>query len=294
MSVEHAAPHALSAWRKAGPWLLAGLLLVGLGRLTQASLVDRLEAAGIETKPAGLDTPASYGAPFQDLSIPVAGRAVTARAVLAGAAGAPAVLIFHGNGETIADWSQVQARLYRAGISSMVFDYAGFGLSPGKPGVGAMREDALAAYRQWTRLTPGAGSRVLIGHSLGNAVMLDSSARLQPAVSGIVVHAGFTSARDYAVHAGMVSPWLARLLPDLWDNEAALTRPGPTVLVLHGDRDEVIPLAMGRRLAEASSPRSLLKVLPGVGHDGFYLAPAAQEWDPIIDFVRGLAARPAR
>lgn len=265
--------------------VLSALLAVALVRLAQTAIIRGLEAEAIETKAEGSETPLQFGVAFETVAVPVGQRSLDARIVHAANRRAPAVLIFHGNGEAVSDWSQAQARLFQAGVTSMVFDYGGFGNSPGRPTVQRMREDALAAYATWLRLTPEAESHVVIGHSLGNAVMLDAAPRLRPAPSGIVVHAGFTSAREFAVGSGMVSPWLAQLLPDLWDNAAALAPPGPAVLVVHGDRDEVIPARMGRQLADAAGSRSQWKMLVGVSHDQIYQRPSASDWDPILAFV---------
>lgn len=270
--------------------LCAALLAVPALHWAQASIIQLLEEQAIEIKAMGAETPAQFGVPFEELRLAVAGRTLGGRIVHAAMADAPAVLIFHGNGEAVSDWAQVQARLYRAGVSSMVFDYSGFGNSTGKPGVQRMREDALAAYAEWMRATPAAGSHVLIGHSLGNAVMLDVAPRLRPAPSGLVVHSGFSSAREFAVRAGLVSPVVSRMLPDLWDNEAALRLPGPAVLVLHSDHDEVIPVAMGQRLAQAGGTRAHYQPVAGIAHDEFYQQPSAQEWDPILSFVASSAA----
>lgn len=271
-------------------WLLLLLLLalpaaVAAVRFVQSSIVHALEAEAIEPKAIGVERPESFGVPSQDMLIPVAQRVVQARIVRAEQSQAPAVLIFHGNGEALSDWSEVQAMLYRAGVTSLVFDYSGFGNSTGKPGVESMRADALAAYAMLVRLTPRAERRLLLGHSLGNAVMLDALDDLRPAPTGVVVHAAFTSAREYAVSSGLVSPILARLLPDLWDNEEAISRSGSPVLIVHGINDEVIPVAMGRRLAVAAGSRATLMAVADDSHDEIYLGPSSKDWGPIMDFI---------
>jgi alpha-beta hydrolase superfamily lysophospholipase len=279
------------AWnlRRAAWLLLSAGLAVAAVHLVQTTVIHGLEDIAIETRPMGPQTPAQFGAPFETLEIPGGQGMIEGRLVRAAGARAPAVLVFHGNGEAVSDWAQVQARLYHAGVTSMVFDYGGFGNSPGHPSVAHMREDALAAYAAWQRLTPAADSHVVIGHSLGNAVLLDAARAMLPAPSGIVVHAAFTSARDHAVRVGMVPAWAAPLLPDMWDNEAALSPSGPPILVMHGDRDDVIPVEMGEHLAAAAGHRAHFMRLAGVGHDQLYEAPSEQEWSPILNFVDAVA-----
>lgn len=298
MAIDLAGSITLNRWperRMPGlrPWALRGLLgllvtafgFAGL-HLAQWLVVHELEAEAIETKALGSETPAQFGAAYETLRLPVGDGTVEARLVQPADPTAPAVLVFHGNGEAVSDWSRVQALLFRAGVGSMVFDYGGFGASVGTPSVERMRADAQAAYTAWLQRTPQARSHVLVGHSLGNAVMLDAVPLLRPAPSGVVVHAGFTSAREFAVRERLVSPLLAQLLPDLWDNAAALARPGPEVLVLHGEQDDVIPAEMGRRLAQAAGARARFQAFAGLGHDQFYLDPTAQEWNPVIAFAQ--------
>ena len=278
---------AASHLRRRGSWGLLALLalLVCVPYAARQLAVQELERQGIEVKALGRETPLEFGAPFETLTLPVHGRSLQARVVQAQAPTSRALLIFHGNGESVSDWSRVQARLRDVGIASMVFDYSGFGLSTGRPSVAHLHEDGLAAYRAFVEQWPHAQARFVLGHSLGNAVMLDVLPALQPHPAGVVVHAGFTSAREMATQTGLAAPWLADLLPNLWDNEIAMARQGLATLVMHSDADEVIPPQMGLRLAEAAGAHARFVSLRGVRHDSVYQDATADEWQPIIDFI---------
>lgn len=272
------------------PAMFAGLfLLVFFGYVAQRLALRELEHEGIEVKAIGRETPLDFGVPYETLTLPLEGRLLQARLVRGSNATSRAILIFHGNGEAISDWSRVQALLHDAGLSSMVFDYSGFGNSTGEPSVAHLREDSLAAYRAFVQNLPAAQARYVIGHSLGNAVMLDVLPALQPKPTGVVVHAGFTSAREMAIQTGLAAPWLASFLPNLWDNEAAMAKNVPIALVMHSDADEVIPQEMGVRLAAAAGPRAHFLRLHALKHDSLYQESTPQEWRPIIDFVQGPA-----
>lgn len=261
------------------------LLLVLCGYIAQQLALRELEHEGIEVKAAGPETPLDFGVPYETLTLPVEGRLLQARLVRGNSATSRAILIFHGNGESVSDWARVQALLHHAGLSSMVFDYSGFGNSTGEPSVVHLREDSVAAYRAFVRKLPAAQARYVIGHSLGNAVMLDVLPALQPKPTGVVVHAGFTSAREMAIQTGLAPPWLARFLPNLWDNEAAMAKNVPSTLVMHSDADQVIPQEMGVRLTAAAGPRAHFVRLHALQHDSLYQESTPQEWKPIIDFV---------
>ena len=252
----------------------------------QEVLIHRIEREAFEVKPNGIATPAQFGAPFMDTQIAVGDHMLHARSVVSAAANAPALLLFHGNGEALSDWANVQARLWKQGVSSMVFDYSGFGDSSGTPSVDAMHEDARAAYKTFVKVMPASAPRFVMGHSLGNAVMLDALQELSPAPAGMIVHAGFSSARDFAVRTGLASHVVAHLLPDRWNNAQTLSTTNVPVLVMHSDADEVIPLDMGKTLGAAVGTRGEFHLVSKMLHDQIFLLPADQEWHPILGFIK--------
>src|SRR5262249_62350558 len=79
----------------------------------------------------------------------------------------PALLIFHGNGEAISGWVDALALLHQANIAAMVFDYSGFGNSPGEPTVANFHADALAAWHTFRVRVPAGGRARADGPSPG-------------------------------------------------------------------------------------------------------------------------------
>jgi uncharacterized protein len=53
------------------------------------------------------------------------------------------------------------------------------------------------------------------------------------------------------------------------------------LLVLHGDRDDIVPLIHGQALAEAAPPPKRMHVFAGTGHNDI-LATAGGEWAGVI------------
>ena len=109
--------------------LLAVLAVVFVGIRRFAFLA--VERRGLITAPNGTDTPQSFGAPFERLTITSGDRRLDATLVRAESDSAPALLVFHGTAEAISYWADTQALLRRHGVTSMVFDYSGFGSSTG-------------------------------------------------------------------------------------------------------------------------------------------------------------------
>jgi len=79
------------------------------------------------------------------LVIPSGKRRLSAVYVSAGD-DTPAVLICHGIGELVEYWGKVQGLLKGMGVSSLVFNYSGYGTSSGILTTAHCEEDAAAAY----------------------------------------------------------------------------------------------------------------------------------------------------
>ncbi len=273
--------------------LIARAVVVFLGLAALALLLRSLvflvvEASAFDTPPPGTQRPDTLGAPSKQFTFLSGGRRLHASWVGAADPRAPALLLFHGNGEELSQWAPVQARLHAAGIASFVFDYSGYGASAGRPTLARLREDGLAAWRQFVALTPQASRRVALGFSLGSAVLLDLAPRLQPRPQGLVIGAGFASAREMAVSVGLVPGWAAWLLPNLWNNEGRIAEVRLPLLILHGRNDELIPVRDALRLCRAAAGPRRLVLLEHLPHDA-PLEPArsAGFWAAVEEWVKG-------
>ncbi|WP_416049094.1 alpha/beta hydrolase [Cupriavidus basilensis] len=278
------------AGRRLSYWLAGGACLLMLAAIARHALFLAVEEDAFEPKPAGAAdamTPDRLGVASRQFAFASGARMLRASCVLAQGGDAPAVLIYHGDEENLSDWASAQALLYRDGISSCVFDYSGYGASGGKPGVVNLHEDGLAAYGQFLAMTPRASRRYVMGFSLGSGVLLDVISALRPAPAGLVIAAGFTSAREAAVVTGRVPAWIARLLPEPWDNEDQLRKSMLPLLLVHSRADEVIPFAHAERLERAAGGPSRLVALSALPHDAA-IQPERQDafWAPIVAYLR--------
>jgi len=176
-----------------------------------------------------------------------------------------AVLVyFHGNGGSLWNRQDRARRLTADGRGLLLASYRGYSGSTGTPSEGGLRRDAEAAYRfVASRYEP---SRiVLYGESLGTGVAVPLAA--EHPVGGVILDAPFTSAADVARRHYWYVPvdWLMRDQFRSMDRIASLKAP---LLVLHGERDGIVPIELGERLyAAAPEPKRFVR-LPGVGHAG--------------------------
>jgi alpha-beta hydrolase superfamily lysophospholipase len=245
-----------------------------------------VERQGLITARKGTDTPATYGAPFEEVTITSGDRRLDATLVRAPSDTAPALLVFHGTAESVSHWADAQALLYRQGVTSMVFDYSGFGRSTGRPTVEHLREDADSAYAEFTRRIGARARPFVLGYSLGTGVMFDVIDRLTPPPAGVVFAASYSSAREGAVAFGLIPSWLTFLLPDLWNNVRDVRKLRQPLLVLQSDGDELFPVSMARAVHDAATVPKQLVVLRGFRHEAGHRNPTDAYWAPVVRFLR--------
>ncbi len=198
-------------------------------------------------------------------------------------ASAPSVFILHGNGENIGDWLHAQLLLKKMGFNSFVFDYAGFGMSEGKPSVDELDSNASYAWKYFCELSSESYSRTALGHSLGAAVLLSSLKKYSFFPDKIVLHGAYTSVRDISVHLGENSKPLSRFIPDVWNNlKTILKVQQATIQIVHSKDDEIVPYEMGARIAQSRNDIKLLS-LESYSHNQLFTNPDKAFWGLILD-----------
>ncbi len=196
-------------------------------------------------------------------------------------AGRGAVLLCHGIGETVEQWFGVQQLLAANGVASLVFDYSGYGKSNGRPHWEQFELDAIAAFAVLRKLAPGLRATVL-GFSLGSGVAIAAIDRL--GADRLILCEGFTSFRHAAVSIGIPRAF-ARLVPPIWHAQQRLAECKTPVLIVHGEKDRLFPIAMARELAGWCEPRAEVVVVPNTTHNQPFSKPHISYWGPIIDWV---------
>jgi len=179
------------------------------------------------------------------------------------------VIYFPGNSlnryERINDLREVVA----CGFDVLIFDYRGYGDSSGVPSESKLTSDARLVWNFACKdLGYDAQDIVLFGESLGGAVALSlwSSENAHPPQPRVLIlNSTFASLpRTVAWHYPLF-PFQYFLL-DRWPSIQRIPRvPGP-INVFHGTADDMVPIAHGRELAQASEDARFIEI-PVASHN---------------------------
>jgi fermentation-respiration switch protein FrsA (DUF1100 family) len=176
------------------------------------------------------------------------------------------VLFAHGNAGNLSHRSSSMRYFQKElRVSSLFFDYRGYGRSEGVPTVEGALQDGRAARTALARRAEVKEAKVvLMGRSLGGAVVVQLAAEAAP--RGLILECTFSSLRDVAEHHYPKLSWLvpAKRL----DSVAQLARYRGPLLQSHGDADKLVPYALGRKLFEAAKGGQARFVrIPGGDHN---------------------------
>jgi uncharacterized protein len=175
----------------------------------------------------------------------------------------PVFLYLHGNGASLR-WRADRFRDLTADGSGLVaLSYRGYGGSSGSPTEQGLINDALAAYAFAVARYP-AERIVLWGESLGSGMAVALAA--EKPVARVVLQSPFTSAADIGASRYWFVP-VRLLMKDQYRSDLRIGKVTAPVLVLHGDRDDIVPITQGERLYELiTAPKRFVRI-PGGGHN---------------------------
>ena len=178
-----------------------------------------------------------------------------------------AVLLFHGNGEVVADWDDVAPLFASAGARLAVCDYRGYGRSSGAPSLRAIIDDGAVVLRAVAVAVEL--PIVVMGRSLGSLCAQSLFAATPPEVSGVILESGIADLGAFIRRRGLsVPPVLTPADAASFDPKHRLARGTLPLLIILGAQDDLISLDEAHiAFATANSRRKELVVVPDRGHN---------------------------
>ena len=203
-----------------------------------------------------------------------------------GGAACRLLLLFHGNGEVVADYDALAARFAAAHTRLAVVDYRGYGLSSGVPSLRAVMDDAPIVATFVAGLE--AGPVIVMGRSLGSACAHDLIAAGDAAPSAFILDSGFSDLAGLVARRGMSCPHLSAQERTRFDPLLKIKRLKRPILIVHGEDDTLISCEEARVLFDATSyPDRRLAIIPDFGHNDLFASPSY--WSVLSEFVGSLS-----
>lgn len=193
------------------------------------------------------------------------------------------IVFFHGNGEVMGSLQDIAAIMQKEGFSVLMAEYPGYGYAAEY----SVSEENI--YTDCTALVQSVQLKyshlpkdtILWGFSLGTGVAVELAARKQG--ERVILMAPFTSAGDAAEHHFFAAArWL---IIDNFDNKAKAAAILYPTLIVHGERDRVLPFKMGQELA-GLFPKAALISVADADHNDLFARLSPADWQDIIRFAK--------
>jgi fermentation-respiration switch protein FrsA (DUF1100 family) len=194
------------------------------------------------------------------------------------------ILVFNGNAGNRSYRAPLAHALGACGFNVFLFDYRGFGGNPGSASEAGLAADARAARAYLAGRADVDTSRlVYFGESLGTGVAVTLAVEQPPAA--LVLRSPLTSMADVGAYHYPVLP-VRLLLRDRFASNEAIGHLRSPLLIIAGDRDEIVPLDHSRRLYEAAPGPKELLIIYGASHNDDSLLDGAEMIAGIVRFLR--------
>lgn len=170
------------------------------------------------------------------------------------------LLHFHGNAGSIIDHHRALVPLLDNGFQVFAFDYSGFGFSEGEATRKNVLMDGNSALKYLVSRPDIKNTNLVIyGQSLGGHLAAVVGEQNQDLVDGIVIEGAFSSHKDIGKEtAGFFGKWLIKEQYSALESIQNFHKP---VLVIHSSEDDVIPIALGRKIYDhANEPKEFYEI----------------------------------
>ena len=197
------------------------------------------------------------------------------------------LLWFHGNAGNISHRLENIKMLYdRVPVNIFIFDYRQYGKSEGRISEQGTYIDAKAAFEYLrSRRDINHEKIVFFGRSLGSALAVDLA--INEKCCGLILETPFTSMKELAKTLFPYIP-VGYILQTKYDCITKIRDVKTPILILHGDRDELVPIEQGKTLYEAANEPKEFYTIPGATHNDTYIVGGEEYFNVIKRFVNKL------
>lgn len=168
------------------------------------------------------------------------------------------ILYFHGNAGSLRSWGDVYREFLPNHWDLFITDYRSYGKSDGKPDEDLLYSDALELYEYLVQKYPGK-EIIPYGRSIGTAIAAYLANHKK--TKRLILETPYT---DFPAIAKKYFPFVPGvILSYRLETKKYVDSYGGNTLILHGDRDEIIPVEMGREIGRLSERIRYVEVKGG-------------------------------
>jgi alpha-beta hydrolase superfamily lysophospholipase len=203
----------------------------------------------------------------------------------------PSILYFHGNGETIFDQDQVASLYNRRGINLFMTDYRGYGVSDGKPTITNLLQDSHKIYNKFQKIVKQEGfcsDIFVMGRSLGSIPCVEIAYHYQGDLRGLIIESGSAGTFPFLLSYLNRDERLKLLSSGFMNKDKIRSIHIPT-LIIHGERDDIIPVQDGKELFKNSGATDKSILIIPAGHNDLLFNGEDQYFSALGDFVNKYA-----
>ncbi|WP_367606145.1 alpha/beta hydrolase [Legionella sp. W05-934-2] len=166
----------------------------------------------------------------------------------------PTIVHFHGNAGNIGVRLYLAQQLNRLGYGMLLVDYRGYGGNPGSPSEKGLYLDGEAAMAFLASKQIPQIKQVIFGESLGTGIAIEMAKR--HTVCSLILQSPFLSLPAIARYH---YPWLVIPPRDKFDSASKISTVATPLLVIHGNKDTIVPFEQGKSLFDkAQGPKQLV------------------------------------
>ena len=197
------------------------------------------------------------------------------------------VLICHGNAGNISNrLSTIDFYHRQIGLNVMIFDYSGYGKTPGKPSEEKTYQNSQDVFDYMVDTLKISPNKVIVdGRSLGGAVAIDLATKRT--FKALIIQSTFTSIYNMAKSMFSVLPtkWVQHIY---YDSISKVEKINCPILHIHSPDDQVIPFTMGEALfKKLPNPKKFVEIHGG--HNSGWMD-SMEIYEPAIkQFIQSLS-----
>ena len=193
----------------------------------------------------------------------------------------PLIIYFHGNAGNLYHRFDYAQQLFEMDQDVLLVSYRGYSKSTGKASEKGIYIDGESTVNYATN-SLGYKEITIFGRSLGSAVAIHVAQN--KTIKGVILVTPLTSGKDMASAMGL--GWIKFVAGNSYNSLEKINNIKSRILIVHGDRDELVPYEMGKRLFEKFEGDINMITIKGGGHNDLQEVDPVLFWGEIENFLK--------